>query len=335
MKSEQMEDGEDIPFIFSSIIRAATVNRKNGEIMHGIIPLWKPQGMTSHDCVVKLRKLLQIKKAGHTGTLDPGVEGVLPVCIGRATKIVQYLTNADKVYEAEVTLGISTTTEDQFGDIVERKPVKTPVERKNIEMALKKLTGEIIQIPPMYSAVKVKGKRLYEYAREGIEVERPERKVMIYELILLDDQEQFTGEPVKFNIRIKCSKGTYIRTLAVMIGEALGYPAHMSHLVRISQAGITKQDCFTFEEIEMLIKNGRKEEIFIPVETALNELPKLEIHDTLANRVKNGAVLPVPEELKNAKLPIAMVYKGKVIAIYKHHPTKTGLIKPDRVLVTE
>src|SRR5690606_17020001 len=157
--------------------------------MDGILPLWKPAGMTSHDCVVKLRRILKTKKIGHTGTLDPGVEGVLPMCIGRATKIAQFVTEMGKSYRAEVTIGIATTTEDADGEIVSQKKVDKTFTRDEIEKVLASLTGEIEQIPPMYSSVKVKGRPLYEYARKGIEVERPRRKVNIYRLKLLDDQE--------------------------------------------------------------------------------------------------------------------------------------------------
>ncbi|MEG6534025.1 tRNA pseudouridine(55) synthase TruB [Caldibacillus thermoamylovorans] len=301
--------------------------------MNGVIPLWKPKGMTSHDCVIKIRKLVSTKKVGHSGTLDPNVTGVLPICVGEATKIVQYVTNFGKCYQAEITIGNSTTTEDSDGDIVQTKPVKQPITRDEILKALKQLTGEITQIPPMYSAVKVNGKRLYEYAREGIEIERPERTVTIYALELLDDNEIFNGEFIRFSVHVKCSKGTYIRTLAVMIGELLGYPAHMSKLVRTSAGGIEQEQCLTFEQIEEKITKGLTNEIFLPIESVLFQLPKYEIHDTLANRVKNGALIPIPDHLLYTLGPIAVYYKGKILAIYKHHPTKQGILKPDRVFV--
>ncbi|HZG72243.1 MAG TPA: tRNA pseudouridine(55) synthase TruB, partial [Chondromyces sp.] len=200
--------------------------------MNGILPLWKERGMTSHDCVFRIRKILRTKKVGHTGTLDPDVDGVLPICIGRATKLSDYIMNAGKTYEGEVTIGYSTTTEDASGDTVEQQTVDRSFTRADILSVLASLTGEISQTPPMYSAVKVKGKKLYEYARQGIEVERPSRTVTIHELELLDERELFEGETITFSFRAVCSKGTYIRTLAVMIGERLGFPAHMSRLTR-------------------------------------------------------------------------------------------------------
>ena len=201
--------------------------------MEGIIPLYKPKGLTSHDCVFKLRKILRTKKIGHTGTLDPDVTGVLPICVGKATKVAQYLTDAGKTYEGEVTIGISTSTEDASGDVIMEKRIERVILREEILTTLQSLTGTITQTPPMFSAIKVNGKRLYEYARKGIEIERPSRTIQIYSLELLDDRNEFNGETISFRFRVSCSKGTYIRTLAVMMGEQLGYPAHMSDLCRV------------------------------------------------------------------------------------------------------
>ncbi|TKI76886.1 tRNA pseudouridine(55) synthase TruB, partial [Bacillus mycoides] len=200
--------------------------------MEGVVLLHKPKGMTSHDCVFKLRKILREKRIGHTGTLDPDVTGVLPICVGRATKIAQFLTSETKTYEGEVTLGFSTTTEDASGEVVEKQDVNRVITRKEVEEVLAELTGTIEQMPPMFSAVKVNGKKLYEYARAGQEVERPVRTITIHEFVLLDEREVFEGENISFRFRVTCSKGTYVRTLAVMIGEKLGFPSHMSHLVR-------------------------------------------------------------------------------------------------------
>ncbi|MEW9108636.1 MAG: tRNA pseudouridine(55) synthase TruB [Cytobacillus gottheilii] len=304
--------------------------------MEGIIPLWKPKGMTSHDCVFKLRKILKMKRIGHTGTLDPDVTGVLPICLGRATKVAEYITDAGKAYEGEVTLGFSTTTEDRSGEMVETKIITEEFTRKQILTVLDELTGTITQTPPMYSAVKVNGKRLYEYARKGIEVERPSRKVNIYSIELLDDRETFTGETISFRFRVSCGKGTYIRTLAVMIGEKLGLPAHMSDLSRIQSASFTVSDCLTLAEIEEKAENGTIEEALYPLETGLSDLPKYEINDTLAMKVKNGAVLETPEEFLTIAGPILVSDEnGRALAIYMNHPEKHGLIKPAKVLRNE
>ncbi len=292
--------------------------------------------MTSHDCVFKLRKLLKTKKVGHTGTLDPEVTGVLPICVGRATKIAEYITDAGKEYVGEVTIGTATTTEDAHGEIVSSKEVDQVFSRQQILSVLNQFVGEITQIPPMYSAIKVNGKKLYEYARAGIEVERPVRTVSIYEIELLDDREQFAGESISFRFRVKCSKGTYIRTLAVMIGESLGYPAHMSHLVRTQSASFQIEDCYSFEDLETMSQEGTITDALLPLETGISHLPKIKINDTVAEKVKNGAVLGKEEcGVLIPDSPFAVYYHDNVLAIYQEHPDKPSFIKPVKVLRIE
>lgn len=304
--------------------------------MEGILPLNKPAGLTSHDCVFKLRKILKTKKIGHTGTLDPDVTGVLPICIGKATKVAEYIMEGGKAYEGEVTLGIATTTEDASGEVIAKKTVNRVLTRAEILNVFSSLTGEIEQTPPLYSAVKVNGKRLYEYARQGIEIERPTRKVKIYELKLLDDREEFSGATITFRFQADCSKGTYIRTLAVMIGERLGYPAHMSKLQRIRSSSFHLEDCFTLAQIEEMAEQGTIEEALYPIETALSNLPKYRISDKVAEKVINGAVLPLPDELTTIGGPFTVENQsGLVLAIYAKHPEKPGLIKPVKVLRNE
>ncbi len=200
-------------------------------MVNGVLPLHKPVGMTSHDCVMKIRKLLKTKKVGHTGTLDPEVSGVLPICVGRATKIVEYVTDKSKTYDAEITLGFSTSTEDQTGETVSVKPVKEPLKEADIKAVLDELKGPQEQVPPMYSAVKVNGKKLYEYARAGIEVERPKRNITI-EDIALTSPVTYKEDTASFRFTVTCSKGTYVRTLAVTIGENSAIP----RICRISSA---------------------------------------------------------------------------------------------------
>ncbi len=302
--------------------------------MNGILPLWKPRGMTSHDCVFKIRKILRTKKVGHTGTLDPEVTGVLPLCIGRATKIASYITESGKTYEGEVTLGYSTTTEDAWGEKVEEKKLDRKITREEVLKVLKDLTGEIVQTPPMYSAVKVNGKRLYEYAREGKVIERPSRKVTIYDLELLEQWDELSGDQQSFSFRVSCSKGTYVRTLAVQIGEKLGYPAHMSKLTRTRSASFTQKDCYTFEQIEEAVKNNYVHSLLKPLEDGLSHLPKWEISDTVAEKVKNGARFDKPEEWPEGE-EVVMSYENTSIAIYQEHPTKQGIIKPVKVLFND
>jgi tRNA pseudouridine55 synthase len=283
---------------------------------------------------MKVRKLFQTKKVGHTGTLDPEVEGVLPICIGRATKIVEYLTEKSKSYEAEVTLGFSTNTEDQTGEIVDQTPISSPISEAEIDDVLASFTGEISQVPPMYSAVKINGKKLYEYAREGIEIERPKRQVTIHQLSRTSTIKQ-NGDTVSFRFHVHCSKGTYVRTLAVSIGEKLGYPAHMSHLIRTASGDFTLDECLTFEEISGKIESGLQNKFLIPIERALNHLPKWEISDTLAKKVENGALLDLPDQFKDLEINDRVVIlskEGLCLAIYQRHPSKPGLFKPAKVL---
>ena len=298
--------------------------------MNGILPLWKERGMTSHDCVFKLRKILKTKKVGHTGTLDPAVEGVLPICIGQATRIAEYLTDAGKTYEAVVSLGRATTTEDAEGETVEENLLHKSITRSQLLEALSQLTGEIEQTPPMFSAVKVNGKRLYEYARKGEVVERPTRKVTIYSLELLDDAQNFEGEEATFRIRIACSKGTYIRTLAVQIGEKLGYPAHMASLVRTASGTFTEKECVTLKQVEEIMNEGKIDEVILPVEYALTSYPFIEIDETNEKQILNGQVLPIHALLKENDKIVYSIH-GKAFAVYIPHPTKEGFMKPEKM----
>lgn len=298
--------------------------------MDGILPLWKEKGMTSHDCIFKLRKILGTKKVGHTGTLDPNVEGVLPICIGRATKVAEYITDSGKEYIAFVSIGTSTETEDADGAIVASDLSLKRVTKNELEDALAQLTGEVIQIPPMYSAVKVNGRKLYEYARKGIEVERPERTVLIHEIELLDAIDLYEGEVIQFCIRIACGKGTYIRTLAVQIGDLLGYPAHMASLVRTASGNFREDDCRTLDEVKGLQEKGEITTILRPLEDALSDFQKVEIGEELYDKVLNGQVLPEHPQLQQGS-PIVFTKGNRAVAVYKKHPAKPGLMKPEKM----
>lgn len=305
--------------------------------MDGILPLWKEAGMTSHDCVFKVRKILRMKKVGHTGTLDPDVDGVLPICLGRATKVAEYITDAGKSYLAEVKIGKATVTEDASGEIIEAKPVLRPFEIKELNRVLSGFTGEIQQTPPIYSAVKVNGKRLYEYARQGLEVKRPTRTVRIHKIELDEKSVKLEDDTCTFTINVKCGKGTYIRTLAVMIGEALGYPAHMSKLTRTSSAGMTRQDCLTLSQLAELASDIEDvQERLLPIESGVSQLMKLNINDKVASKVKNGAVMEIPEDWDAGPQELVVfLHKNRALAIYHLHPSKEGLIKPVKVLWTD
>ncbi|AJD91043.1 hypothetical protein JMA_17260 [Jeotgalibacillus malaysiensis] len=302
--------------------------------MNGILPLWKEPGMTSHDCVFKVRKILKTKKVGHTGTLDPDVDGVLPICIGRATKIAEYITEAGKSYRAVFVIGESTETEDASGEIVEKKEVEQPFTMEQLLYEADRLTGSIEQTPPMYSAVKVNGKRLYEYAREGKKVERPSRIVKIHHIQIDESSLSYDQDRGTFSFvaDIACGKGTYIRTLAVMFAEQLGFPGHMSRLTRTSSATFTAEDCITLEELSAI---EDRQSVLKPLELGLSGLKNITVSDTVASKVKHGAVLPVPSDWTGEMgEPVAVYDKQEVLAIYHLHPEKAGMIKPVKVIWT-
>lgn len=303
--------------------------------MHnGILPLWKEKGMTSHDCVFKLRKILKMKRIGHTGTLDPNVEGVLPICLGESTKVAEYLTNAGKEYIAEVTIGFSTTTEDADGEMVDSNLEIKTISKQQLEQVLTSLTGVITQTPPMYSAVKVNGKKLYEYARQGLIIERPSREVTIYELELLSDEPSFTGEQISFPIRVSCSKGTYIRTLAVQIGEKLGYPAHMSKLVRTASGSFKEEQCITLQMVQDKVDDGTLVDFLLPLNYALENMVSFEVPKEFVKSIKNGQVLDQVELLKEHDR-LVFTYEGQAVAVYINHPTKEGKMKPEKMFSWE
>lgn len=291
--------------------------------MEGLLPLWKERGMTSHDCVFKLRKILHTKKIGHGGTLDPDVDGVLPICIGKATKVIEYLTDSGKTYKGEITLGYSTTTEDKSGEIVEQRAVTEALTEEQVDEAMAAFVGEITQIPPMYSAVKVNGRRLYEYARNNETVERPVRKAQIYRFErtseILWSKEAGT---VSWRFEVECGKGTYVRTLAVDTGSKLGYPAHMSDLTRTASAGMDESQAITLAEVVSYMENGTIEEYLLPIETGVAKFKQVDIDETVWQKVKNGMRLDY-QVFGLSEMPseeIALFYQGKVVSIYQPNP---------------
>lgn len=303
--------------------------------MDGILPLWKERGMTSHDCVFKLRKILHTKKVGHGGTLDPDVAGVLPICVGKGTKVIEYMVDSGKVYEGELTIGFSTTTEDASGEVVETKQIATPLTSETIDQAMNKLLGEITQIPPMFSAVKVKGKRLYEYARNGEEVERPVRKATIYSFERTSDPvyDQHKGTQ-SWRFRVSCGKGTYVRTLSVDTGKLLGYPAHMSDLTRIASGGLVADQCLTLEQVSNKLEDQTINQVLLPIETAIQQFKRIDLSDDLYQKVKNGVFLSL-KDLSLTEVPsdlVALYFNDQVVSLYMAHPTKKNMLKPSKVL---
>ncbi len=230
--------------------------------MTGVVNINKPIGRSSHFAVAVIRRVTKIKKVGHTGTLDPLATGVLPICIGReATKLSQLIMDSEKEYMAVLKLGATTTTQDSEGEITSEKEVLSTID--DIKDAVKSFVGEISQIPPMYSAIKIDGKKLYELARKGVEVERKPRNVTIYYINILNiDMEE---KEVEFTVG--CSKGTYIRTLCNDIGEKLGCGGFMKSLVRTKCGGFDIKDSITLEEFEKLFNEGKAEEILVSPDT--------------------------------------------------------------------
>ncbi len=250
----------------------------------GVLLLLKPSGMTAHDVVEFVRRKLKMRRVGHTGTLDPLAAGLMILCLGRATRLAEFLSELDKVYRFEMVLGIKTKTQDAEGEIVEvRSAGEITVEK--LKGVLNKFVGEIEQIPPMLSAVHYQGKRLYELARKGIEVERKPRKVHIYRLTLLEWWE----EPVKRAlIEVHCSRGTYIRTLASDIGDALGCGAYQHFLARTQIGPFKSEEALTLEEFSEAVSQSKWERWLIPPDQALPMFPSLVLTRLETQRFLNG-----------------------------------------------
>ena len=253
---------------------------------NGIIIIDKPAGWTSMDVCAKLRGMFHEKRVGHAGTLDPMATGVLPVFIGRATRAVEFAADSDKEYIAGLKLGVVTNTQDTTGEVLEER--ECSVTRTELEAALSRFIGDIEQIPPMYSAIKINGKKLYELARKGREVERKPRPVTIHELELL-------GWPAAwedFQLRVRCSKGTYVRTLCHDIGQTLGCGGCMSSLKRVKAAGFTLSDSVGLEEVQAAVDRGEGESLLLPVDRFFAGLPVLLLKTAGAEkRLRNGAAL--------------------------------------------
>ncbi|MGY3481094.1 MULTISPECIES: tRNA pseudouridine(55) synthase TruB [Staphylococcus] len=301
---------------------------------NGILPVYKERGLTSHDVVFKLRKILKTKKVGHTGTLDPEVSGVLPICIGPATKVSDYIMEMGKTYFATVYLGFSTTTEDQTGEILEKKTIdEDALNGEQIDNTLAHFEGIITQIPPMYSSVKVKGKKLYEYARKNETVERPSREVEIFD-IKRASELRFENQGCQFDIKVKCGKGTYIRTLATDIGKALELPAHMSKLTRIQSGGFDIENSLTIEDIQSLHEHETLQEKLFPIEYGLRGLKKINIsNESQRFKILNGQKFNTNEFDQSIDTLVVMfdTLNNKALAIYTPHPEKPYEIKPKKV----
>lgn len=249
-------------------------------MFNGIINIYKEAGFTSHDVVAKMRGILKQKKIGHTGTLDPDAVGVLPVCLGNATKLCDLLTEKEKEYEAVLLLGVVTDTQDTSGQVLRKQPVTC--DEAQAKEAVSSFVGEYQQIPPMYSALKVDGKKLYELARQGKEVERKAREVFIHEIEILN------MELPRVTMRVRCSKGTYIRTLCHDIGEKLGCGGAMERLKRTQSGQFTLENAITLEKLEALRDEGRVDECLIPTEAVFQNLKSVRVKEQFTGLIDNG-----------------------------------------------
>ena len=286
-------------------------------MFEGILPIYKQRGITSHDVVFKARKILKMKKIGHAGTLDPEVDGVLLLLLGGATKVSDYAMDLGKSYRAEVCLGIKTTTEDLTGEVLEESNIDD-IDINKIKDVLQTLIGKIEQTPPIYSAVKVKGKKLYEYARAGkFDVEIPSRKVNIYDVEFIEGSDYYKDNKFYFSINISCGKGTYVRTIATDIGKKLNLPSTMSKLTRTRSGKIELDNCLTLSEVEQLLEKNKLEEKLLKKEYALEEYQFVEIPKFRAQQVMNGL------RFRKNQFPdydftdgIVFTYENEAIAIY-------------------
>lgn len=259
---------------------------------NGILIVDKPDGWTSQDVAAKLRGVFHERRIGHGGTLDPMATGVLPIFVGRATRAAEFMESAEKEYIAGLRLGLVTNTQDTSGEALESRPVD--VTREQLEAVLKQFTGRIQQIPPMYSAVKIGGKKLYELARKGQEIERKPREITIHALELLD------GAGSNWTLRVHCSKGTYVRTLCHDIGAALGCGGCMSSLRRTMAGRFTLDGALTMQQILDFAAQGAPQELLLPVDAIFSQYPALIVTLAQTTRVRNGA------EVRDREFPDGM-----------------------------
>ncbi|AIS53920.1 tRNA pseudouridine(55) synthase TruB [Vibrio coralliilyticus] len=273
--------------------------RRKGRPIDGVILLDKPTGISSNDALQKVKRIYFAEKAGHTGALDPLATGMLPICLGEATKFSQFLLDSDKRYRVIAKLGERTNTSDSDGEVVETRPVD--VDMTKLEACIDKFRGESDQVPSMFSALKYQGKPLYEYARQGIEVPREARKITVYEIIL----HRFEGDEVEMEVH--CSKGTYIRTIVDDLGEMLGCGAHVTMLRRTAVANYPYEKMVTLEQLNELLEQAHSDEVaprevldplLLPMDTAVEDLPEVNLNAEQTDLVQHGQpvyVLGVPE----------------------------------------
>jgi tRNA pseudouridine55 synthase len=283
----------------------------------GIINIYKEKGYTSHDVVAKMRGILKMKKIGHTGTLDPDAEGVLPVCIGKGTRLVDMITDRDKTYETVCRLGIITDTQDLSGKVLHTSEVS--VSEEQLKLAVKSYIGEYLQLPPMYSAIKVDGKKLYELARQGKEIERERRPVLIKDIRDL----HYDSVAKEFSVTVECGKGTYIRTLLHDIGATLGCGGTMAKLVRTAVGNFRIENAIKLSELEALVREDKLQPYIVTLDEIFHSYPSLTMAPEFDKLVHNGnaflpihIIVPDPEPLL---LPVRVYDSARnFIGIYQY-----------------
>ncbi|WP_394128056.1 tRNA pseudouridine(55) synthase TruB [Vibrio hepatarius] len=306
--------------------------RRKGRPINGVILLDKPTGISSNDALQKVKRVYFAEKAGHTGALDPLATGMLPICLGEATKFSQFLLDSDKRYRVIAKLGERTDTSDSDGEIVETRPIDVSLEK--LEACIDKFRGESDQVPSMFSALKYQGKPLYEYARKGIEVPRESRKITVYEIVL----HRFEGDEVEMEVH--CSKGTYIRTIVDDLGEMLGCGAHVTMLRRTGVAKYPYEKMVTLEQLNELLEQAHRDEVapkelldplLLPMDTAVEDLPEVNLNAELTNLVQHGMpvqVLGAPEGT-----PLRMTSGEEKLFIGVAEVNGEGKVAPKRLVV--
>ncbi|AVF96006.1 tRNA pseudouridine(55) synthase TruB [Vibrio diabolicus] len=306
--------------------------RRKGRPINGVILLDKPTGISSNDALQKVKRIYFAEKAGHTGALDPLATGMLPICLGEATKFSQFLLDSDKRYRVIAKLGERTNTSDSDGEVVETRPVDVTLDK--LEACIDKFRGESDQVPSMFSALKYQGKPLYEYARKGIEVPRESRKITVYEIVL----HRFEGDEVEMEVH--CSKGTYIRTIVDDLGEMLGCGAHVTMLRRTGVAKYPYEKMVTLEQLNELLEQAHREELaprelldplLLPMDTAVEDLPEVNLVPELADMVQHGQPVQVFGAPTEGSLRLTMGEERLFIGVGEMN--EDGKIAPKRLVV--
>ncbi|EGR0167919.1 tRNA pseudouridine(55) synthase TruB [Vibrio alginolyticus] len=306
--------------------------RRKGRPINGVILLDKPTGISSNDALQKVKRIYFAEKAGHTGALDPLATGMLPICLGEATKFSQFLLDSDKRYRVIAKLGERTNTSDSDGEVVETRPVDVTLDK--LKACIDQFRGESDQVPSMFSALKYQGKPLYEYARKGIEVPRESRKITVYEIVL----HRFEGDEVEMEVH--CSKGTYIRTIVDDLGEMLGCGAHVTMLRRTGVAKYPYENMVTLEQLNELLEQAHREEraprelldpLLLPMDTAVEDLPEVNLVPELADMVQHGQPVQVFGAPTEGSLRLTMGEERLFIGVGEMN--EDGKIAPKRLVV--